>query len=183
MLMDIIESNSTLVEQISVELNIVEKILKEANSKEAYEFYERAQVSQLKGEIDEAISYLKKSIELQPSFKNAYIELIALNIQIENYTEALIISNNSLIHNSECSNLFVARGIVKNAMELYQEAIEDFSQAIRIENKTTKSFSEIRYEAYKGRRQAHEALDDDEGVADDFLGEAIEDERRLAEQR
>jgi tetratricopeptide (TPR) repeat protein len=157
------------IQKIDSTISVSNKLIAEINNNNASRYYDEGLMFYKNNKFKDAEQSFLKAIDLKKDFVNAYIELIALMIELKDLKKALIYSNNSLEINIDEPNLLLVRAKVKVFREEYIEAINDFTKAIEKQDEISIAYSDLIIEAYKERGEVKIKLGDFEGARRDLL--------------
>lgn len=113
-----------------------------AHAESANNWFDRGFDCQIQGDINSAIEYYTKAIEIDPAFAMAYQMRGAANQTLRKYRQAL--SDYSMVITCGEPNFravgYYNRGIVKNMTGDFSGATADFSEAIALDRKMAPAF-------------------------------------------
>jgi tetratricopeptide (TPR) repeat protein len=84
------------IQKIDSTISVSNKLIAEINNNNASRYYDEGLMFYKNNKFKDAEQSFLKAIDLKKDFVNAYIELIALMIELKDLKKALIYSNNSL---------------------------------------------------------------------------------------
>lgn len=117
--------------------------------------------------FEEAKIYFTKTIDLVDEYY-AYYQLVIIFIRESKIDTAIHYLNIAISKFPENSQLYLIRANLKNDfLEMYSEAIDDYTKAIAIERKT-EGIRDTMQEAYLGRAKARAEIGDKEGSNRDY---------------
>jgi tetratricopeptide (TPR) repeat protein len=103
----------------------------ESNPNDGAAYYERGCLSYVKG-TDRAILDFKKSIELNPKYRNAYSLLVMIYVRKEDYNQAIIVLNKAIELFPKDANFYDNRGYVYSRQGDFNKALADYNKAIEL---------------------------------------------------
>jgi tetratricopeptide (TPR) repeat protein/S1-C subfamily serine protease len=110
-------------------------------------------------QLDKALAAINKAIQLQPNNPNLYNQKYVVLSDLKRYKEAAAAINKA-IELSPRAAFYLNRGIVRNELGDKQGAIDDYTQAIKINPNYA--------QAYNNRGVARNELGDKQGAIDDY---------------
>ena len=127
------------------------------NPKTPYTYYQRGNVKAFLGEYKEAIADYDKAIQLNPEDFEAYKDRGAAKFSLGNPEQAILDVNKVIQLDPDNANAYKTRGMIRfrfgasefsrgnadKARELYQTAIDDYTQVIKLNPEDTEAQSSL----------------------------------------
>ncbi|MFD2207460.1 tetratricopeptide repeat protein [Kiloniella antarctica] len=99
---------------------------------QAYVYNNMGILYQELGNTEDAESHFKNSVQLLPTYSDAYFNLSSLHSSQQRYEDALGLLNAALIELPEDAELILQRGIIYRELNEIEAALQDVSQAVLI---------------------------------------------------
>ncbi|DAZ92495.1 TPA: hypothetical protein N0F65_012725 [Lagenidium giganteum] len=90
-----------------------------------------------RGDVDAAITMYSKAISLEPRNAEFYTDRAMAYVHVRDAQSALDDAERAIDADSECAEAWNAQGCALRQMELYEDAVESYSQAIELAPKNT----------------------------------------------
>lgn len=97
-------------------------------------YYSRGLLQEEEKRFKNALDDFKMVIRLDSKNVNALIEIAWCNYKLENYRDALSFSNLAVDMDTNNAGSYYVRGTIKNNIKIFQEAADDLTKAIKLDN-------------------------------------------------
>ena len=120
------------------------------------EFY-RGYTSFQENNLEDAVEYYRKAIELNPQFSKAYNNRGAAHHALEQHQKAINDCNKAIELNPQDANAYYNRGTAYRALKQYQDAINDYNEVIKLDPQSADAYNN-RGNLYCALKQYQEAI-------------------------